>query len=319
MREPTLLIPYAGPDASGKSCDVFVYLRPETNGVVTESVMMKTILSRPQWSEGVKLVYMANYPGDFIRSSGLLENHYRLKISFARRGGALFTARMRHDFTKHFGCSFEAQRVLGAFDFVQRGDFSEEDLFAYRVDESDMLVTLGQNVKRYGDEWIVNYDIPAILQKNTSQTDIAVMVFRVSMDWDEFRDLMSELSVHLVEAGILDSDAPVSRVLHHSKSPWEQLLDGMDFLWGKDAQGGCITSHPEGGEDHEGCVSFGAYMLARGHSRQEMMRAISQPLIQVHTPQGEQEENLFEASEGLTYAAAAEIWDRCCGQLSLSG
>jgi hypothetical protein len=300
MRLPSLLVPYPGPDPSGNSVDVYMYLRPETNGVLTESVIMRTITSREHWIKSVKLVYLANYPGDFIHTRHLVEHHYRLKIAFARRGGRAFTPGMRSDFERKFGRPFDPDRVIGAFEALSACSLDEDSLFGYRVSDEDMLITLGQNVKRYGDLWIVNYDIPAILHRNTFETDIAVMVFRVSMSWPEFCEMTGIMSAQLVEAGVLGTDTAPSRAFHYSKSPWEQLLDGIEFLWGVDVSDG-------GAEDD---ISFGAYMMNRGCSRDELKAAIRRPLILYRDSAGTPAEgNIFELSAGMNYAGAREIWE----------
>lgn len=301
MKVPTLLVPYPGPDPSGQSFDTYVYLRPETNGVITESVIMKTISTDPVWREMVKLVYMANYPGDFIQTRHLVEHHYRVKIAFARTGGRGFTRGMQEAFEIRFGVPFDPDRVLGAFDALEYFSLDEEELFGYRVDESDMLVCLGQNIKRRGDLWIVNYDIPALLHKNTFNTDIAVMIFRSRLEWDGFQRLVAAMSVHLVEAGVIGKDVPVSRAFHHSRSPWEQLLDGIEFLWGVDIADG-------GPEDD---ISFGAYLLNRGYTRDKLKAAIRRPLVVIRDEAGARHEvNLLEYCAGMTYAGAEDVWNR---------
>ena len=143
MREPSLLVPYPGPDSSGNTFDVYVYLRPETNGVLTESVLMKTVIERPDWQKNVKLVYLANYPGDFIQTRHLIEHHYRTRVLFARKGAEAFTPGMRRAFEKKFSVDFgptaQEGRILGAFDALESTGLSEEELFGFRVDEEDML------------------------------------------------------------------------------------------------------------------------------------------------------------------------------------
>ncbi len=308
MKEPALLVPYPGPDASGDTCDVYLYLRPETNGVLTESVMMKTIVGDTQWKEAVKLVYLANYPGDFIHTRHLVEHHYKVKIFFARNGGSVFSSGMRRDFEKKFNVDFDEDKVLGAFDALDYTGFGEEDLFGYRVGEEDMMVTLGQNVKRRGDIWIVNYDIPAILHRNTFDTDIAVMVFRVSLNWKDFEELVALMSIHLVESGVLGKDTPPSRAFHYSRSPWEQLLDGIDYLWGVDISDG-------GAEDD---ISFGAYMMSRGYSRQHLKDIIRRPLVLYKDVDGNtRERNIFELSSGMTYPEAEQALNRVVRTLDL--
>ena len=272
-----------------------MYLRPETNGVLTESVIMKTIVEDPHWKEAVKLVYLANYPGDFIQTRHLVEHHYKVKIFFARKGGKAFTPGMRRDFEEKFRVPFDEERVTGAFDALERTGLSEEELFQYRVGEEDMLLTLGQNVKRRGDIWIVNYDIPAILHRNTFETDIAVMVFRVSLSWKEFRGIVALMSEHLAESGVLGSETTPSRAFHYSKSPWEQLLDGVDYLWGVDVTDG-------GAEDD---ISFGAYMMNRGFTRQQLKDVIRRPLVIYRDEYGRtRERNMLELSSGMNYSEA---------------
>jgi len=308
MREPSLLVSYCGPDSSGDTLDIYMYLRPETNGVLTESVIMKSIVAEPRWREAVKLVYLANYPGDFVHTRGIIEHHYRLKILFARRGGLAFTVGMRRAFQNRYACEFDEKRVLGAFEALDRFGLDEKQLFEYRVDEQDMLITLGQNIKRYRDYWIVNYDIPAILHRNTFETDIAVMVFRVKLEWSDFLDLMNTMSIHLAEVGILGADGALSHVFHYSKSPWEQLLDGIDYLWGVD-----VTD--EGAEEN---ISFGAYMLNRGYSREALRDVIRHPLIIHRDDSGEEREaNIFILSTGMDYACAARLLDRVLRPLTV--
>lgn len=309
MREPSLLVPYSGPDSSGNTFDSYVYLRPETNGVLTESVLMKTIIGNQEWKEGAKLVYMANYPGEFIQSLHLVEHHYHLKLAFARHGGDAFTPGMREAFEKKFKKDFNPKKIIGAFDALERFGLDEESLFEYRVDKEDMLIALGQNIKRYEDYWVVNYDIPAILHKNALDTDIAVMVFRIGMNWDEFRSMIEAMSKHLVEAGIIKNETPPSRAFHHSRSPWEQLLDGIDFLWGVDVSDGGV----------EDDISFGAYLINQGIERNELQETIRNPLITYLADDGsEYEGNIFEITSGMRYYDAANILNKISSHLDVS-
>ena len=184
----------------------------------------------------------------------------------------------------------------------------EEALSSYRVHDDDMLVSLGQNIKRYGDIWIVNYDIPAILHRNTFKTDIAVMVFRVNLEWMEFNKLVDMMSRHMVEAGVLAPDTAPSRAFHHSKSPWEQLLDGIDYLWGVNVSDG-------GAEDD---ISFGAFMMSRGFSRNQLKDAIRRPLVVYEDDAGNKREgNIFELSSGMNYRDAEVAWKKVVSTLIL--
>ena len=296
MNNPSLIIPYPGPDPSGETSDIYVYLRPETNGVLTESVIMKTILEKPEWKESVKLVYLANYPGGFIHTKKLIEHHYRLKIHFAENGGSVFTRGMISAFEKKFKVGFESSKVLGAFDSLKFTGMNEEELFNYRVLPENMLSVLGQNIKKYNNIWIVTYDIPAILHKNTFSTNIAVMIFRISSDWDEFQKIVDGTAEHLKEAGILSENTSLSRAFHYSKSPWEQMLDGTDYLWGVDVSDGGV----------EDDISFGAFLMNRGWSRERIRETIRNPLVLYRNGNGSfiTEKNIFEATAGMNYFQA---------------
>lgn len=308
MREPSLLKSYPGPDPSGDTFDAYLYLRPETNGVVTESTLMKVVVSNERWHQGMKLVYLANYPGDFIQTRHLVEHHYRVKIAFARSGGRAFTPGMRETFENRFEEEFPEDRVMGAFDALDYWGIGEEELFDFRVPPEDMLVALGQNVKRRGDRWIVNYDIPAILHRNTFETDIAVMVFRVSLEWDEFRDVILAMGQALVDAGVMAPMVPPSRVFHYSRSPFEQILDGIDFLWGVDISDG-------GAEDD---ISFGAYLMEKGVNRETIQEAVGRPLVEWRGDDRKiREGNLLEMTAGKRYDEAYDIWRRVTGLLSI--
>jgi hypothetical protein len=93
-RMPSVLIPYPGADPSGNTNDIFIYLRPETNGFRVESEILKVIKKSRLYSENVKLVFLANYPGDYIRSKHIIEHHYSYRIKFAGKGKKRFTQKM---------------------------------------------------------------------------------------------------------------------------------------------------------------------------------------------------------------------------------
>ena len=77
FRNPTVLIPYAGV-CTDRSChDVFVYLRPETNGVEVESTLFRVVKGNQEYRETVKLVYLANIHVSFIQRNRIVEQYYR--------------------------------------------------------------------------------------------------------------------------------------------------------------------------------------------------------------------------------------------------
>lgn len=230
-RDPTIVVPFSGACVSPVCQDIFVYLRPESNGVAVESAIMRGISKIPDWQEHINLVYLANLPGDFLNAQGVVEEHYRTRIKFARRGKSLFTPFMRRVFSKYFMVNFEESEVLGSFRALSVLELDEEELFRLWVSEDDMFTINGQTIKRVGKYFIVNSDIPAILHKNNEKTDIAVMIFRTVLWGNDFYDVIQKMTEVLLEEGILHSRSQFSHVFHYSKGPFEQILDAVGFLY----------------------------------------------------------------------------------------
>ncbi|MDC7124932.1 MAG: hypothetical protein PQJ46_05160, partial [Spirochaetales bacterium] len=148
VRKPSILIPFTPSDEDSHTRDVFVYLRPETNGVEVESVIMNAIKKESDCKELVKLVYLANLPGNFITQKGLIEHHYRMRLLFAMNGKRMFTKHMKKVFSSYFRYPFDKAEIIGAYEALKRLGLSEEQLFNSWVSPSDMLNINGQSIKR---------------------------------------------------------------------------------------------------------------------------------------------------------------------------
>jgi hypothetical protein len=299
-------VPYPGPDGSGDVQDIFVYLRPETNGVLVESVLLKVIQGCPQYRTGIKLVYLANFPGEFIVENHIVERHYAHKFFFAVHGKRAFTTRMKQDFERHFHTDFESADVIGSFEALKILNLSPEQLFSVWVPDGDILHTDGQTIKRYRGRYVVNYDIPALLHKNSRSTDIAVMLFRCGVDYSDFVDLVDEMRDALVAKSILSADRPASRAFHYSKGPVEQLLDATDYL-----------RRPNGDRVEIDELSFVVYAHDHGCTSGELLGVVRSPICLFELHDGSLvEENIFTYTATDTYAEAlaklasvrAQLW-----------
>jgi len=266
---PKIIVPFrtaAGDGRCSDFCqDIVVYLRPETNGIQTESVLFRVFKDK-EWNARVGLVYLANVPGEFLLHRGVVERHYAARVKFAREGGSAFTPAMRDTFTRFFGVPFDRAEVLGAFQAMERLGMDEEARIRLWVPVYDLLEIEGQLVKRAGDLFIVNYDIPALLTKHNDGTDVAAMVFRTELSYDEFKSAVGQIRQNLVREGLLDPDKPEHRVFHWSRGPFEQLLD---------AQGYVYNVRDEAVDLDE--LAFGRYLLARGESEQSIRTALYDP------------------------------------------
>jgi len=139
---PKIIVPFRS--AQGGRCedfcqDIVVYLRPETNGIQTESVLFR-VFKDPTWHSKVDLVYLANVPGAFLLEKGVVERHYSSRVHFARNGAAAFTPAMQETFSRFFGVPFSTAKVLGAFDaLVELGVDEEAEGLAERYASSEWM------------------------------------------------------------------------------------------------------------------------------------------------------------------------------------
>ncbi len=291
---PTVIIPYVGSTDSDQPRDIFVYLRPETNGVLVESTLLQVVEGSKQYRDKVELVYLANIPGEFIVNNGIIENRNRYKMPFAREGGALFTDRMKERFERYFLDSFSESRVVGAFDALDMLDLDEEELFNIRVPLAHVFNVNCQTVKKIQDIYVVNYDIPALIHKNSNKTDIAVMLFRSTQSNSEFHQMIEEMATSLREGGILGDVSRIGRAFHYTKGPFEQILDARGHLY-----------NPDGSHVSLYHMQFCSFLRAKGILCSEVDKTLDNPIMEFRADNGEiREECLYIYSQDASYQEA---------------
>ncbi len=294
IEQPKVLVPYPGPQGDGSIQDIFVYLRPETNGVLVESVLLKVIQTHPFARDHVKLVYLANFPGEYIVANHIIERHYSHKFFFAVHGKNAFTDRIRAEFEQTFGKTVDEADVIGSFEALREFKMTPEELFSTWVAAKDVLSVEGQTIKRINDRYVVNYDMPALLHKNNRGTDIAVMMFRCSGMSDRFNDVGSAMRDALVEKEILPANLPAQRAFHFSKGPFEQLLDATHYLVTPD-----LVPVPA---DQ---LSFVRYAMDRGFEPKELLEVVRSPICAFEQSDGTiVEENILAYTVHDTYDEA---------------
>lgn len=302
--EPKVLIAYPGPDASGDVQDIFVYLRPETNGVLVESALMRVVKECRREGLEISLIYLANIPGEFILAHHIVERHYAQKFYFAVHGKNVFTPSMRARVESYFGVKWDETRIVGAFEALNLLHKTPEELHATWVAAGDLLIVDGQSVKRVDDMLVVNYDIPALLAKNNRNTDVAVMLFRCARSVD-FDVLVDRMHTALVEQEVLGPQVPVGRAFHYSKGPFEQLLDAIDYLY---------ISGPTPVPLEE--LSFVQYAVERGYSLENLLSVVRNPICLVEDEGGTvREENIFNLTADDSYEDAVEKLAHLKGQI----
>ncbi len=293
---PQILVPLRPitPQQSGQ--DIVVYLRPESNGISTESTLFK-VLATPQWKDKITLSYLANLPGEFILRHRIVEHHYAVRLDFAARGRTAFTPSMRSALERFFGIPFEKAQILGAFEALQLLRLSAEELFQLWVPVYDILEIEGQLVKRLHDNvFVINYDIPALLHKNHAGTDVAVMLFRTSLDYEGFKPLIDQMREALIQANMLDPSKTERRVFHYSKGPFEQLLDALGYIWTSATERISLTE-----------MQFAQFLKTKGMTDEQILRYITHP-IGVFDAGGRQiEQNLFSFT---LFDSYEEAWNK---------
>ena len=282
-RLPSILVPYSGPSTDAGVQDIAIYLRPESNGVKVESTILQVIHKNPAYKKALQIVYLSNIPGDFIVGNRVIEEHYAVKIRFAREGKQAFTDSMRGLFEGFFACSFDKAEILGSFEALSRLGKTPEELHAIWVPREQYTEIHGQSIKKTDGVFVVNYDIPALLQMNSADTDVFSMILRSFLPYSTFHGLIKTINRALKDEGIITNPMLYYHVFHYSKGPFEQILDGIGYVYTREDE------HIDLSE-----LSFFAYLLARGCRHDAILESIRQPIMTFEGDGGQaQEHNLF--------------------------
>jgi hypothetical protein len=293
-RNPAVLIPYSGVSEDPAEQDIFVYLRPESNGVLVESAMLKVIERNPGYKKRLFLAYLANLPGEFIIRNRITEDHYPIKLKFAALGAKLFTPAMKKCFSREFGVDFSSAKILGSFTALVVLGMSPEELFNFWVSEKDIIITNDQTIKKIGEYYVVNCDIPHLVHMRYEDKNIAVMIFRTRMNYREFREIVNEMEDALLEAKILLPQRPSSRVFHYSKGPFEQVLDGLGYLYTPEAVHIPLSDLP-----------FPRFLTSRGIGFPVLWGLIQNPIVRYTDAQGApREDSLYNYTREDSYEEA---------------
>ena len=268
IRKPTIILPFMEASDIGKDRDLYIYLRPETNGVKVESLLFGVIYNHEEFRSGTTLVYLANLPGDFVSSKKVIERHYALKCKLADEGKELFTPIMRKRFEKWYKVKWEDANIVSAYDALEILNITSKELFDIWVKDQDFFYIYGQSIKKIGDIYVINYDIPELLKKNSADTDIAVMVLRTTLSNRSLTELIGKMEQALKDNGVVDPKTPPRRCFHYTKSPLEEILDGDGYLY-----------RGNGNQIPFESISFASYLIERGVSIKDIKRWIYYPIV----------------------------------------
>jgi hypothetical protein len=211
---------------------------------------------------------------------------------------------MKRVFEERYGVPFSEAHIVGAFEALREMQISPDDLFRMWVPGKDVLLVAGQCIKRLGDRYVVNYDMPALLHKNNSRTDIAAMAFRTSAGYDYLNDITERIREALVRNEVLAPRAHASRAFHFSKGPFEALNDGLGYL-----------TFPDGREANLSDLTFTKHLNSAGWTNDMVAGLLRQPLVAIEDRRGRlREESLFVYTMFDSYSDAIRKVERIRAQ-----
>jgi hypothetical protein len=295
--KPVILVPYQGVSVNPEEQDIFVCLRPESNGVLVESIILKAIQQNPDYKKRLFLAYLANLPGQFIYHNRITADHYPVKLRFAKLGARLFTRNMKEAFGRKYGVPFRKARIIGGYEALEVLHMSSLELFNVWVPHEDVMMLNGQTIKKIEDCYVVNCDIPELMRMHYHDTNIAVMIFRTSMNYAEFSQIILMVETALVDAGVLAPERPVARVFHYSKGPFEQVLDALGYLYSPGAVHIPLSDLP-----------FSRFLALRGMDFSILRGFLLHPVIQYADRNGGlREESIYDYTRENSYE---ETWEK---------
>ena len=131
--------------------------------------------------------------------------------------------------------------------------------------------------------------------RNTNQTDIFAMILRCYAEYPVIHRLIVDMGRAVHSEGILSGRMPVSRAFHYSKGPFEQILDGIGYVYDSEDQHADL-------ED----LSFFGYLRVRGFSREAILDVVHQPIRVFRMGRDVVERNIFEHTFESSFRDAAE-------------
>lgn len=241
---PDVLIPYSmDPHGLGESSVTLISVRPETNTVNYEASILRSI------RKYADVVYLASLSGSLVNKKAIVASHYSSQLQFAINGKKELSRypEMKRLFREKFMVEFEAAPIIGPFEALldYRLKRDADELFETFVPENDFLEMYGQTVKKIGDYYVINYDMPAVITRhheNTAVFNIAVRMKSISYRFSGIHHLIYENMRKSKSTLLIDSEKRkemawynrVRRTYHISRSHIEAMFDLKDYVFVND-------------------------------------------------------------------------------------
>lgn len=212
-----------------------VYVRPETNRIDFEQAIAQAVMPYGE------VIYMANLNGRLFQKRNLMKVHYPSQYYFASAGRAAVARypEICAAFEVHFGVPFGDAEVYGAFEAVKKLGLSPRELFETFVGNKDFLKIHGQSFKKIGEAYVINYDMPCLMEKHHAGTNIFVMALALNDDTIGFQEVNRKIFEQLKHNSKLEVDEnsrplawfeQMRRSYHISRNHLMALFDLRDFV-----------------------------------------------------------------------------------------
>ncbi|HOJ63469.1 MAG TPA: hypothetical protein PLE45_03510 [Spirochaetota bacterium] len=283
---------------------IVIYVRPESNEVFYEKALLKGI------SPFGDIVYLANLNGKIFLNHALILDHYSTQYSFAIRGKDEIAKYppMVKKFEKYFKVKFNDAKIIGSFDAILNLNIEAEELFNLIVDKKDFLSFYGHTIKKIEDLYIVNSNIPAILNKYTDKTNVFVMAARLrdekykieDINCSIFEELKKDNKTTLIDEKFLKDikwEEKIKRTYHISRNYIMATFDMIDFIF-----------KPNGERIEFSETPLGRMILDENiMEKSELTKLKDNPLVYIKTKRGKKLINIAEYPKNMTMRECIEL------------
>ena len=329
--QPHILCHYSGKGKKNEQ-DIFILLRPKTNCYQIESLILSVLRSSQYYKKFFWLEYMANLPGTFLAFRNVMNMHYRHRYYFTIHGKESFTPSMRKKFEQRFHRNFDNSNIISSFEALKQLNISEVELAQYWLCTKEGVHDYieGQTISKICDDnneelFIINYDIPSLMMQHHEGTNCAVLMFRTLLSYQQFHILIKEvihnIFVHVSEFTDMYKDNKIlqnyffltenellhggyKRFFHYSNGPFEQLHDGIDFLY--DSDGNHIALKD---------MTFAHYLHTHNVDMLELIASLRNPIGLFDINNTWEEHSLYSATYHMNYTQALSMFKNMRSQL----
>jgi hypothetical protein len=239
--KPDILIPYSiDREILADSAISVISVRPETNKVNYEAVIIQSIEPYAQ------VIYMANLSGSLLNKKAIIASHYSSQLKFALNGKEELKKypQMQKRFEEKFNITFQKAKIIGSYEAIidYKLRKNADELFSIMVPEEDFLEMYGQTIKKIGDYFVLNYDIPAVITRHHSDTAVFIIAIRLKSSkyrfygihhliYQNMRKNKAVSFIDLEKRKYLPWYDQVRRTYHISRSHIEAMFDLTDYVF----------------------------------------------------------------------------------------